>query len=331
MRPEKLQKFLASAFENRKTVLVVGEPGIGKSDVIDAAAAQVGARLMTKHPGVEDPTDAKGMPFVYATGGRQEAHFVPFNDLQALIDANKLTVCHLEDFGLAVPMTQGAYMQLLQRRSVNGHRISEHVVFVLSSNDVTHLSGVSGCLETIKSRCTIVKMETSLDDWCGWALDHNMPSELVAFIRFRPALLSDFKPSRGFQQSPNPRNWAEIGCWMNIGIRDLEVFTGRAGEGAAVEFYSFLDMYASLPSLDAILLDPTGAEVPQKPASLFAVASGLARKATPANFERVTTYTARLPKEFDVMAVKDCVRLNRAVTSCKGFVAWATRNSSVLL
>ncbi len=119
---------------------------------------------------------------------------------------------------------------------------------------------------------------------------------------------------------------------MLAGVKDLEVFTGAVGEGAAVEFYSFLDMYASLPSLDAILLDPSNAPVPEKPAALFAVSTGLARKATPQNLERITRYYARLPKEFDVLGMRDALRLDKskALTQCPAFVAWVTKNAGVL-
>lgn len=329
MNPSKLHGLLVSAINHNRRVLIKGKPGIGKSDIVGQVCAEVGADLQISHPAISDPTDYKGMP---ALTGNGTAHFLPFGDLQTLIDAKKLTVAFLDDIGQAAPAVQAALMQLVLARRVNGHCLSPHVVFVGATNDTTHMSAVSGMIEPLKSRWdTIVELEVSIDDWSNWALDNAMPAELIAFLRFRPALLSDFKPTKELRNSPSPRGWASVGNWLSDGTKDLEVFTGAVGEGAAVEFCSFLDMYTSLPSLDAILLDPRNADVPAKPAALFAVASGLARKATTANLERITAYTARLPKEFDVMCVRDAVRTVKGLTSCPAFVSWATRNSSVLI
>lgn len=330
MNPEKLSKLLVTSIKSNRRLLIKGKPGIGKSDIVSQATAECSADLVLMHPAISDPTDYKGMPAL--CNGGTEAHFLPFGDLSRLCRATKTTVAFLDDIGQAAPAVQAALMQLVLARSVNGTKLSDKVVFVGATNDTTHSAGVSGMIEPLKSRWdAIVELEVSIDDWSNWALDNNVPAELIAFLRFRPALLSDFKPTKELRNSPSPRGWASVGRWLDCGIKDLEVFTGSVGEGAAVEFISFLDMYTSLPSLDAILLDPANAEVPSKPAALFAVVSGLARKATTSNLERVTTYLSRLPKEFDVMCIRDAVRTIKGLTSCPAFVTWATRNSSVLI
>jgi hypothetical protein len=118
---------------------------------------------------------------------------------------------------------------------------------------------------------------------------------------------------------------------MADGVNDIEVFTGAVGEGAAIELFGFLDMYKNLPSLDAIILDPESTIVPENPGALFAVSGGLARKATVNNLSQITKYTHRMPKEFDVVCLRDAVRLNKGITSCAAFSAWSVKNSEVLL
>lgn len=330
MNATKLHSLLTTAIRHGRRVLIKGKPGVGKSDIVGQVTAELGADLILMHPAISDPTDFKGLPAVWPGG--EEAHFLPFGDLSRLCKATKQTVAFLDDIGQAPPAVQAALMQLVLARSVNGTKIADCVTFVGATNDTSHMAGVSGMIEPLKSRWdTIVELEVSLDDWCDWAIDHAMPAELIAFIRFRPALLSDFKPTKELRNSPSPRGWASVGSWLAVSVKDLEVFAGAVGEGPAVEFLSFLDMYASLPSLDAILLDPDGAEVPDKPGALFAVSTGLARKATPSSLERILRYTARLPKEFDVLTVRDAIRLSKALTSTPAFVTWATKNSSVLL
>lgn len=328
MNATKLADLLRSSIKHRRPLLIKGAPGIGKSDLVAQVCDEVKADLLLMHPAISDPVDYKGMPAILPDG---TAHFLPFGDLTKLCAAQSLTVGCFEEMGQAPPSVQAALLHVVLARTVNGHKISDHVVFIGCTNDTMHLAGVSGLIEPMKSRWTIVQLDVSLEDWSVWALDKGMPSELVAFIRFRPSLLSDFKPTKALTNSPSPRGWASVGNWLEAGVKDLEVFSGAVGEGAATEFYAFLDLYQQLPSLDAILLDPTGSPVPDKPAGLFAVSAGLARKATAANLERANRYMERLPTEFNVSFMRDAVRLNKSVTNCPAFVAWATKHSDVLL
>lgn len=330
MKPKKLHQLLITSFKARKKVLIVGPPGCGKSDLVtQACEALPDTDLMISHPSVSDPTDYKGMPAVVGDGTRAE--FLPFGDLNKLIEAKRRLVCVLEDLGQSANAVQAALMQLILARRVNGHKISEHVVFCAATNDTNHMAGVSGLLEPVKSRWdTIVTLDVNLDDWCEWALKNNMPPELVAFIRFRPALLNDFKPTRNLTNSPSPRTVAAVGGWFNIGVKEYDVIAGAAGAAFATEFTGFLKMYANLPSLDAILLDPLGAPVPTNPGACYAVTSGLARKATPQNIERITRYIGRLEKEYEVCCMRDVVQINKACCATPTFVTWATKNSSVL-
>ena len=296
--------------------------------MVSQAAAEVQADLLISHPAVSDPTDYKGMPAILPDG---RAEFLPFGDLNRLIQAKKLTIAFLDDIGQAPPAVQAALMQLLLARRVNGHKISDHVVFCGATNDTKHMAGVAGMLEPVKSRWdTIVELEVSVDDWCVWALDHNMPAELVAFIRFRPQLLCDFRPTRELKNSPCPRTVAAVGGWLNEGIKDNDVLAGAAGEGFATELIAFLQMYAQLPNLDSIIMNPDASPIPDNPAALYAVISGLSRKSTAGNAERVFRYLKRLPKEFEVCCVRDTVRITPAVQTTRAFVDWATRNGDVL-
>ena len=36
----------------------------------------------------------------------------------------------------------------------------------------------------------VVELEPTINDWTAWAVNHGVPPELIAFLRFRPDLLS---------------------------------------------------------------------------------------------------------------------------------------------
>lgn len=337
MKPSEAIELLKIAFVNKMQVLIKGPAGCGKSDVIDAAIAAVGADVITKHASTEDPTDARGLPAMSEDEhGMRVAQFFPFDDLAKMIHATKLTVVHLEDFGQASAAVQKAYMQLLLRRSINGHKLSPFVVFVGSTNDTKHMAGVEGILEPVKSRWhTIVELTPDLEDWVTWAVSHQMPAWLVAYVRSCPDILGEFKPTKDLTNSPSSRTVAAVGRWDNIGIHSMEVWAGSVGTGRAAEMVAFREGALNVPDANLCLRDPLHAPLPDKSmlSMFYATVMAIAYKTTPANFANAITYCARLGKSYEVLLVKDAMRRNSTLSISPAFAIWASDpvNQSITL
>jgi len=332
MKPSQLQALLSKTIPARRPVLIKGAPGIGKTDVVAQAARAVGADLVISHPVVSDPTDYKGLPYATPDG---KATFLPFGDLDRLIQADKLTVFFMDDLGQAPPAVQAAAMQLILARSINGHQVSPQVCFLAATNRKQDRAGVTGILEPVKSRfATIVELTPDLDDWVSWALKAGLPTELIAFIRFRPGLLFDWKPSADITNSPCPRTVANVGALMDLGLPgdlEYEAFSGAAGEGFAAELIGFLRIFRKLPNPDTVLLNPDKAEVPTDPATLYALCGALARKASENTFDRLVRYAYRLPAEFSVLLIRDSREVDPQVVNTRAFIEWASRNKDVII
>ena len=338
MKPSQLEKLLAFSIANKFPVLIKGSPGSGKSDIVDQSTQAAGAHMILSHPVVSDPTDYKGLPF--ASGG--EAHFLPFNDLKKLIDAKEPTVFFLDDLGQAPPAVQAACMQLLLARQINGFKISDYVTFVAATNRKEDKAAVSGLLEPVKSRfATIVELEVNTDDWVRWALNKgNMPTELIAFVRFKPELLNDFKATKDIVNSPSPRTVANVGKMQNAGIANVNksdpefmynVFAGAAGEAFAAEYCAFLRIFNDLPNVDQILLNPDKAEVPTEPGVLYAISGAIAGRVNDVNVGNAFRYLKRLPPEITVATVKDTITRKPDITNTRAFITWASDNGNFVM
>ena len=295
------------------------------------AVADIGAHLIIEHPVVADPTDFKGLPF--AVNG--EADFLPFGSLRQIIAATEPTVYFLDDLGQSTQAVQAACMQLLLARRVNGHKVSEMVTFIAATNRRTDRAGVQGLLEPVKSRfATILTLEPDLDDWVSWAIRHRMPTELIAFVRFRPNMLSDFRPTADLINTPCPRTIANVGRLLIMGIPgglEYPVIAGAAGEGLAAEFIGFLAVYRKLPHPNVILMNPDKANVPKDPATLYALCGALAAMASGQTADRLFKYYNRLPAEFSVLAVRDSVNRDREIVNTRAFIRWASEHADVLI
>jgi MoxR-like ATPase len=335
--PVQLASLLASMIPARLPLLITGAPGIGKSEIVAQACEAAGADMILSHPVVADPTDAKGLP--WAEPGADRATFLPFGELAQACAAIRPTVWMLDDLGQASPAVQASFMQLLLARRVNGHVLPDCVTFIAATNRRADRAGVAGILEPVKSRfAAIVELVAALDPWCEWALKRDIPVELVAFLRFRPELLSAFEATADLSNSPVPRTWKNAADILSLGLpADLEraAIAGAVGEAAAAEFLGFLRLFRDLPNIDGILIDPDSEPIPEQPAALYATVTALGGRASESNFASVARYADRLlaseKGEFSALLVRDAIRRAPEVKNSRDFVELATGELGQLL
>jgi hypothetical protein len=333
MRPSVVSALLARAIAHREPVMLVGAPGVGKSDLVSQAADEAGVDLLVSHPVVSDPTDPKGLPSRSPDG--THAEFLPFGDLWQALRCEAPLVWFLDDLGQAPPAVQAAFMQLLLARRVNGHALPEWVSFVAATNRREDRVGVMSILEPVKSRfATIVHLEPNVEDWIAWALGAGLSMETIAFVRFRPAFLTDWRPTPDIVNGPCPRTIAAADRVWQWGLpRDLlhEAITGAAGEAYATEFLGFIQVWQELPDVNQVLADPMGSPVPDSVAARYAVCGALARKASQQTIQAITRYAGRLPVEFGVVLVADAARLSPEVCRTRAYVQWQADHDAILV
>lgn len=339
LRPKQLAVALALTFAGlhdpkpeHMPVLVKGKPGVGKTDIIGQAAEEAKCDILVSHPVVNDPTDAKGLP--WKVEGKDVATFLPFGDLLRAMNATKPLVWVLDDLGQAAPAVQASFMQLILARHIGQHHLPPCVGFVAATNRRGDRAGVSGILEPVKSRfASILELEPNAEDWSEWALDHDVEPELIAYIRnVKPEALIKFEPSADIVNSPSPRTWSHVNRILKrtkkAGLsHNDDVFfalvAGAVGEAAATEFRGFLKIANEAPSIDEILKNPKTAPIPTELSALYAVASGLAHRADDKNFGAVSTYVQRMHAadhgEMCAYLLRDAIRKTRSITSTPAF------------
>jgi hypothetical protein len=230
----------------------------------------------------------------------------------------------------SVPM-QNALCRVVYDGFAGNLKLTDQLYIIATGNRTEDKSGANRIVSKLAGRTRRFDFTENIDDWTEWALDNGIDPVLIQFLRFRPNLLSDFDPNRF--ANPTPRTWEKVSLIPDSLPEQLyfDNVAGDVGEGAAAEYTGFLRIYKSLPNIDALLLDPTGADVPSDPATKYALAGALARKATPDNFDRISTYLSRMEPEFNVMAVRDAIKLNPDIMTTRSFTEWASKNAQVLM
>lgn len=332
MKPSRMKALLASLLRAGETVLIVGPPGLGKSEIVAQVADALDHTLLVTHPVVDDPTDYKGMPaIVPRADGSPGATFLPFGDLARMLEATSPTLVFLDDLGQAPPSVQAAVMQLVLARRINGHAVSPHVRFVAATNRRQDRAAVTGLIAPLLDRFTaVLEMEYDPEDWVAWGLENGMPPELLAFARFRPEAMGGGEPPRDMRKTPTPRSVAALGRLVAGGHLDPELLAGAAGEAFATEFLAFQRTWASLPDPAEVHLNPDAAPVPTQPDVLFALMGALAHRATPTTLEATVRYLARVPPEYGFFCMRDATRRDRTLLQTQAFTRWSLSHGNAL-
>lgn len=286
----------------RQPVFVWGGPGVGKSAVVGQLAEALKVPLQDVRALLLDPVDLRGLPFLGNDGRSKWAtpEFLPQDGTGILF---------LDELNAAPAMVQASCYQLVLDRKLGEYTLPDGWAIIAAGNRDSDRGATTRMPTPLRNRFVHLEFEVDVQEWSEWAIQAGIRPEVIAFLRFRPELLSAF--DRDANAFPSPRSWEFVSRILDsIGPQsgpsiEHEVIAGAVGTGAATEFSGFLRMFRELPNIDAILLNPLQEPVPEIAAAQYAVASALARCASDTNFDRICLYLNRLPTEFRVLCVRD--------------------------
>lgn len=221
-------------------------------------------------------------------------------------------------------------MQLLLERAINGHRISDNIVFIACTNRKQDKAGVSGILEPVKSRfCTIVELVPDLNSFIKWYLSTDLPITPASFIRFRPDYLHDFKATSDMTNSPCPRTLEKLARLVAMNLpSDLRfaAYSGAVGKACATEYLAFEEMADKMIDPSVIIMRPADSQVPTSPDGLYATCLGVAAQAHEDNIDAIDIYGRRLPADFRAMLMDDIIRKDESLVRTKVFQKFFSEN-----
>ena len=313
---------------NKIVPFILGAPGGGKSACAREIVAELGIDNVVEFTAsLRDPVDVLGTP--NNTG--EYTKWIPPEEFYNLRAGTGRCALILEELSDAPIPMQNALCGVIYDRRAGQLALSDQMFLIATGNRTEDKSGANRITSKLANRTRRFDFVENLEDWTEWALNNDLDPVLIQFLRFRPGLLSDFDPNRF--ANPTPRAWERVNLIPSAlpGELFFDNVKGEVGEGAAAEYTGFRRIYESLPDIDSILLDPDRADVPQDPATLYALTGALARKSTKDNFDRVSKYLQRLTPEFNVMTIKDAIKLQPTIRHTRSFIEWASRNAEVFM
>jgi len=313
--------------------LMIGPPGVGKTDAARQMAENTKRRLFVSHPAVDDPSDYKG----FAMFQNGEANFYPLGQMRKIIECTEPAIWFIDDIGQAPIATQNGIMQYIHHRSraLGDLTIPEHISIVAATNRREDNAGVVGMTDPLKGRwVTMVEIVADVAGWVKWAIAKSVDPLILGYIHYRPENLSQFEPNRSFDMSPTPRGWEHVNELLKLPVEDTlmhALLKGAIGEHVSTEFMQFRKILDELPDLDEIERNGRGAQLPQTNQANYAIVGALSIRGTVSRtLEQVMHYIRRLPGEYRVLWSEIWAQKNENMLHSKEWTEWAIEHKDLL-
>lgn len=343
---------IVASYETKQPLMLWGPPGVGKS----SAGLQARDILSMMYPATKatkgkpandefgfidlrlslmDPVDLRGIP--------QIKDGVAVWCRPSWLPSAGRGIIILEELVQASPSMMAAASQLVLDRRIGEHKLGDGWHVIAAGNRLSDRAAANSMPTHVANRFVHLYVEVSVEAWVQWALKADVDIRLVAFIKWRPALLHQFDPQSKAQAFASPRSWEYVS--KQLGNKRLpaallpDMVKGTVGDGPASEVLGFLRVFDQMPSIDSIRLNPRAAPIPTDPATLYAVVTSLSAGASIDNIGSIAIYFTRVTEEagrpeFSIAAMKeissgDDQRVKK-IANTKPFIEWASRHAFVI-
>jgi hypothetical protein len=315
---------LALAISANLPVLLWGQPGIGKSSVIERLAGDLQLPLETVIASVHEPSDFAGLPIVGPDPAREGIPMAP-PDWAVRLHRSRRGVLFLDELSSAPPAVQAALLRVVLERRVGSLTLPPAIRIIAAANPAETAADGWQLAAPLANRFVHlpwlhdpgIVVRGLAGCWPHVLPPRLVPTGLDAAVRKARALVCGFLTARpdythrlptGIEARggawPSPRTWemalrlmafafaAEAGPdALSIVVR------GVIGDGAGLELMAFLER-ADLPDPEELLRSPDRFPAPDRGdlvhAMLTSMVDAVRRRTTRARWDSGWAVLARM-------------------------------------
>lgn len=312
-----------------QTVLMIGDPGVGKSSIVAKVAKDFGLPMHVLLGSTLDPTDIGGLPVKHTDrDGRALVERVPLKAIRDAADA--ACVLFLDEISAAPGAVQAAFLRLILDRVAGDVTLHPDTIVFAACNPPDQAPAGFELSAPLMGRMSVVRFRPTEDEVIEYLrmlgsdqesasdMDKALRDEAMLFAAVAnatPELLQIDIPKScvgGGVPWASPRSWEKaIRLRAAATIADMDplddaVYTlmaGAIGSRAAQTYNGVIKMITELPSVEAICADPEACLCPSDKSKQVA-ALGLMPRIAQKNLWAAYIYALRLNREFSLAAHK---------------------------
>ena len=331
--------------------LLQGEPGIGKSSLLEMIAARMGFA----HAYIDVPNMDLGdiaMPVIDHES--KTTRYYP--NARFKLHEGKPLVIMLDEFTKGADPVKNMLHPLLEK---NNPRLGD--IPIPKDGDKQTLVFLTGNLTTdgvgdnlkAHSRNRLVPVTISkpdADQWIEWAIGRNIEAEVIAWVSRFPQVLASYtdggqndnpyiyNPKRNQNAFVSPRSLETASNIVRTRKQNdpdavIAALTGAIGESGARDMQAYIEFADQLPTWESTVTKPDIAPVPTSPGACAIVVFGAISRVTKETMTPFMQYLERFQPEWQAVFA---INIAKAPTkqsiafSCKAFATWVAKNQDLL-
>lgn len=342
--PRTAKKFLLKCLYAGLAPFLQSSPGMGKSSIMRAIAAELNLKLIDHRLSTSAPEDMSGLPqFVDGM-----ARFAPFAELFPIKGTSLPTktpavwkdgevggvllqaatyydgwLIFLDEFNSATKLVQAAAYKLVLDRQVGQHDLHECTMLAMAGNLSTDRALVNPLGTAMQSRVVHIEMKVDFDEWLmDVALPQKYDQRVIAYLSQHPGKLMDFRPDHQEKTFSCPRTWEFLERLVHgdeVTDEFTPLYAGTITSGTAASFVQFTKVYATMPKVEEILRDPSGHPVPSDLNTKWAVVTSLLEHTNKDTLEKLAIYVNRMDSTFRILFFRSVMVNNKDLRNHAAF------------
>lgn len=332
---------------NKRTILVQGHMGTGKSSLLKALKANLPNHTMCYFDCTTKDLGDITIPQLQTIDDEGYVRYVTNEELG--LHLKKPIILMIDEYGKANPAVKNAMLRLMLEGKLGSYELHPDSLRFATTN--LGAEGVGDILPPhARNRITVItSRKPSNMEWIEWGINNGIDHTLLGWCKDNPQLFHSFEDVKDPDNNPyifhpksprtafvTPRSLEAASDWLKVrnGMDDQSVtamLMGTIGERAAMDLMAFVKLSDQLPSLDSIKKDPMQAKVPESDAAVCMVVYRTLATIDRDWVDAWMDYMVRLDKEAQGLfanGVRNPKYNKQAlVMTNKKFTAWAMANN----
>jgi len=328
--------------------LLRGEPGIGKSSLLESIASQTGYA----HSYIDVPNMDLGdiaMPVI--DHETRTTKYYP--NARFKMHEGKPVVIMLDEYTKGAEPVKNMLHPLLERVNPRLGDISatDNTIVFMTGN-----LGSDGVGDNLKahSRNRVVEINVSkptADEWITWATNKGtIAPEVIAWVNQYPHVLASytdpaqadnpyiFNPKKTTGAFVSPRSLETASNIVSTRAQNdtdsvIAALTGAVGESASRDLQAYIEYADQMPTWDNVVKHPKTAEVPTSPGACAVVVFGGVTRVDKESFTPFMEYVERMSPEWQAVFAINVARTPSKQSLAFGnkkFAEWLAANQDLL-
>lgn len=258
------------------TPFLLSNPGIGKTQQVEAYARAQKAQLMVMVASLLDRTDFQ-FPLLDKENGT--VRFVPLEEMRELsVEHNPNggpVIIYWNEFNSAPESLHPVLYRVINERKLGRLTLRDNVMQLADGNPTVASSVANELPAPAKRRFQWFLVRADLEEWLTWAREERIHPFVTSFIQCHPQLLSDFDPARveaitysspaGFERLS--KGIEEVLEWPASLAQAW--FCGAVGQSAGMQFSAYCNQRHKVDSILKNLRDPKSTPLPKERELLY--------------------------------------------------------------